>query len=87
MAKNNTLFDVTSRKFGAVGNIVPLPRAKKNLPTPSRGGFKGEKGNTTNHYNINISFDDLKDFPNLMDYLAGLKEETDRVPDPWKDAV
>ena len=36
-------------------------------------------GTTENVYNIGINFDDLRDFPSLMEYLKALKEETDQV--------
>lgn len=95
--RDRSLRSSTMGQFQSIGNIVPFPESQRAgsgsdksllsllLALLKKSG--GMKGPTTNHYDIKVSFDDLKDFPSLMDYLSLLKEETDRVDDADQEAV
>ena len=48
---------------------MPLSQAGVSGPGPAK---------VENHYTINVTFDEIREFPSLMEYLAMLKEETER---------
>lgn len=91
-----SLYSTAAGKFQSVGNIIKFPELggsgikgdksvlEQFLSIIKKSGDK--KRQTTNHYHVSISFDELKDFPSLLDYLSQLKEETDRVNDPEEQA-
>ncbi len=64
------------RKEGALSSALKKS-FEGTLPRFSPKG--GSQGPTTNNYQVTVSFDELRDFPSLVDYLTLLKEETDRV--------